>query len=57
MEFRLKINMDNAAFENCPELALQDMLEKVGQRIEGGITKGNIADLNGNTVGSFEIIL
>ena len=55
MKFKLEINMDNAAFNNIPEMVLTDMLEKVGQRIERGAVIGAIRDFNGNPVGWFEI--
>jgi len=55
MEFKLNINMDNAAFEDCPEDELQDLLERVKQRLAGGVTEGKIVDLNGNCVGEFKI--
>ena len=55
MEFKLNINMDNAAFDECPEEELQDLLERVKQRLAGGVTEGKIVDINGNMVGKFEI--
>ena len=55
MKLKLEINMDNAAFDNIPEIVLADMLEKVGQRIERGGTFGAIIDANGNKVGTFDI--
>ncbi len=55
MEFTMKINMDNAIFDNIPELVLADMLTHVGRRIERGETFGNIHEPNGNKIGNFEI--
>jgi len=55
MKFKLNIDMDNAAFDECPEEELQDLLERVKQRLAGGVTEGKIVDINGNMVGKFEI--
>ena len=60
MKFKCEINMDNAAFENIPEVVLSDMLKELAERIErggSGSLEGKIRDINGNTVGSFDIEL
>ena len=57
MDFTLNINMDNAAFDECPEIELARILQKITQEIITGLTYNNkIKDINGNTVGNFEII-
>ncbi len=58
MEFALKINMDNAAFEDRPAGELAKCLNAVTERIclsGGDLTEGKIKDSNGNTVGSWQI--
>lgn len=56
--FTLKINTDNAAFgddssESSSEVSR--ILGVVSRKVEGGATSGLVLDLNGNTVGSFNI--
>jgi len=55
MKFKCEINMDSAAFDNCPEMVLADMLEKLGQRVERGAPFGDIFDFNSNKIGTFDI--
>jgi hypothetical protein len=66
VEFTLKINMDNAAFEDRPAGELAKCLNKVVDQLPtwaSGFTRmhgepfyeGKIKDSNGNTVGSWQI--
>ena len=57
MDFTLNINMDNADFENMPHMILAEILEKIANKIERGANIGKIMDVNGNTVGKFEITI
>jgi hypothetical protein len=54
MEFKLNIDMDNAVFDSMPEFEISSMLLEVATRYQGGEVDGQITDINGNTVGSFE---
>jgi hypothetical protein len=56
--FRLQISCDNAAFEDNAAQAIADCLRTVAARIEAGEDCSfyrNIADPNGNVVGSFAL--
>jgi len=62
--FTLKINTDNAVFEGeglgpnlrlGPNPEVSRILGVVSRKVEGGATSGLVLDLNGNTVGSFNI--
>ena len=55
MKFKMEIKMDNAAFTEMPERELDRILQDVGQGIVDGVTYGFCRDLNGNTVGTWEI--
>ena len=52
MEFKLTINMDNAAFDSHKSTALVRILRKLASRIEAdGDMEHRVKDINGNTVG------
>ena len=54
--FTLKINTDNAAFEDAgPEVAriLRDLARQI--ETEAGEASGRLRDLNGNTVGEYKL--
>jgi hypothetical protein len=53
-EFRVQVNTDNAAFEE-PGFELARILREVADRLESGSVAGNVRDINGNSVGSFEL--
>lgn len=55
MEFTLNIDCDNAAFDGDPADEIVRLLHVVAMKIEGGYRDGNLVDLNGNTVGDFEL--
>ncbi len=55
MEFKLSINMDNAAFETHPEQEIGVILFDVALMVRKGLTDSPLRDSNGNTVGKFEI--
>ena len=54
--FTLSFDMDNAAFdaEDAPEECAR-ILRRVVYRLDAGDTHGLVADVNGNTVGSWKI--
>lgn len=51
MEFLIKINMDNAAFERMPEWEIDSILKRISQRLDAGEVYGKTLDTNGNTCG------
>lgn len=52
-QFKLTIRLGNDAMQAGPDVA--QALREVADRIENDLeARGNIRDLNGNTVGSFE---
>ena len=55
MEFKLNINMDNAAFDPLVQIELVAILEKAIEKVGHGYVKQSLQDTNGNTVGKFEI--
>ena len=56
MDFTLSFNMDNASFEVAPEIKINTILHLVGDRILNGETDGRIFDVNGNSIGYFEMV-
>jgi hypothetical protein len=52
MDFILRMNCDNAAFEDL-EIEVSRLLQKVASQIEANQKSGKIIDFNGNTVGEF----
>lgn len=54
MQFKLEINLDNAAYDNVG-WELGENLEAIISRIGQGSTSGKVRDSNGNTVGQWGI--
>ncbi len=54
--FTLTIDCDNAAFEEQPAQELARILRDVAARIERGTDCGTVHDINGNTVGRFDMM-
>jgi Txe/YoeB family toxin of Txe-Axe toxin-antitoxin module len=57
MNFKIEINMDNAAFQLNHESELQRILMDIANKISTTTLpqNGNCRDLNGNTVGKWSI--
>ena len=55
MNLKININLDNAAFEDEGEISR--ILRKLADKIsyDGSIDSGKIIDINGNSVGTWEI--
>ena len=53
MDFELKFNMDNAAFEQYPEGETERILIEIGRMVIEGSCYGNISDINGNKIGTW----
>lgn len=56
MNFILKFNMNNDAFIKYPEAEAKRILAKIIYDLDIGKVYNNIVDINGNTVGKWEII-
>jgi len=56
MEFTLNFNMDNAAFDTAPEQEVKRILLVAAERVEQGVTRSLIRDVNGNNIGRWDII-
>lgn len=54
--FNLAIKLGDDALSSLGSTELSRILRLVADRIERGETSGNVKDINGNTVGTFEII-
>jgi len=59
MKAQITINMDNAAFEDTPEIELGRILEKLSRSVQSQpLSVGNsilLRDVNGNRVGELTI--
>lgn len=55
MEFIIKINMDNAAFET-PEYEITQRLNKIHDQVRDGVVFGKVLDTNGNTCGFWAFV-
>lgn len=62
MKFTLTINMDNAAFGDWPAPELRRILRNAADQVHVdphdtrvGANEGSLRDINGNTVGRWEI--
>jgi hypothetical protein len=52
-EFKLTVEMENAAFSDDENAELVRILRDAAQRIEDGAVSGYLRDVNGNKVGEF----
>ena len=59
MTFKLEIEMENAAFERSPRSELARILNNVAEQLKTfsnvNAIAGRCMDINGNTVGRFEV--
>ena len=59
MVFTIKIDCDNAAFEECTGVEVARIIRDAAERIDGRpLCEGNsqpLRDVNGNTVGHFDV--
>lgn len=51
----LEFSMTNAAFEDYPRQEAAQILRKIAGQLENGSEYGNIRDLNGNTIGKWDM--
>lgn len=54
--FNLKIETGNAYFAGREASAVADQLHGIANRLRSGITKGSVFDVNGNRVGTYELV-
>ena len=57
MEFTLAIETGNDAFDGVEQSEVARILRVVADQVERGTDCANISDVNGNTVGTFELEL
>ena len=55
MKTKIQFSTENAAFSDNKEYEIARILRGIAQRIENGIDCGKIIDINGNTIGKFEV--
>jgi hypothetical protein len=55
MKLKLEVQCDNAAFGDAFEAELARILRVAADRIAQGADRGNLRDVNGNTVGAFKL--
>ncbi len=55
MEFKVTVDMQNAAFDDGPATELSRILKALSKAVQEGADGGNVFDLNGNKVGSWEV--
>jgi len=51
--FAIKMNCDNAAFEDTPLSEVCRILREIAQKTENGQDAGTIFDINGNEIGEW----
>ena len=56
MKFKLELTCDNASFDPPPSWEIKRLLSKAACLVDCGQTEGPLLDLNGNRVGSFELV-
>ena len=53
--FKLEFETDNAAFTNYSATETARILRKIAKRIEEGTLDGKVLDLNGNSIGNYDL--
>jgi hypothetical protein len=56
MDYIIRINADNAAFDDAPGFEVARILRRLADKVEGGQQAGFLYDINGNTVGHLTVI-
>jgi hypothetical protein len=52
---KIQFETVNAAFEDYREGEISRILCSIARKIESGSTSGNVVDINGNTIGKWEV--
>ena len=55
MKFTLKIDSNNEAMVDLPDLAVADMLVDVARKLRAGSDVGVLRDVNGQPVGNWKL--
>jgi hypothetical protein len=55
MKLIVNIDMDNAAFADCPATEAARILRRIAKKMEEGEDGGKVMDVNGNSVGNWEV--
>ena len=55
MKITIEFAVDNAAFDELPASEAARIVREVSDRIEGGEEGGMLRDINGNTVGRWDV--
>jgi len=53
--FELKFKTNNATFEDYVEQEVSRILKEIANKIENGSTGGKVKDINGNTIGEWDL--
>lgn len=53
--FKLEFSTDNAAFTNYAATETARILRRIASKIEAGDLKGRVMDLNGNSIGHYDL--
>lgn len=53
--FKLEFDTDNAAFDHRAASETARILREVGEKIKNGYFNGKVMDVNGNSIGTFEL--
>jgi hypothetical protein len=51
----MKFKTGNAAFEDYAEQEVSRILKEIADKVENGSTDGKIRDINGNTIGEWDL--
>jgi hypothetical protein len=53
--FQLKFSLANEAFDNLMSIEIARILREIAKQVERGADPANIRDINGNTIGKWQI--
>lgn len=52
---KIEFNTSGAAFDDYGDTEVERILEEIIAKVKGGRTEGKILDINGNTIGKWEL--
>lgn len=52
---KIEFNTSGAAFDDYGDMEVERILEEIVVKVKGGRTEGKILDINGNTIGEWEL--
>ena len=53
--FKMEFKTGNAAFEDYAEQEISRILKEIADKVENGSTGGKVRDINGNTIGEWDL--